>query len=527
MATDTAQARLADAGPSERKASPSIPLQRLTFAAIGSTDDPIDKQIALPGTARASSAPVSVQLALPNLRSNESALAEAKRLLAAARPEDALSALEPLLCETPPHLEAWMVAGWAWWRMAHDNEGHTAFVQAGSAAQAFACVLEYEPDRPDLMTRIARSHLLRSRHAPNEPMRRECLEQALACLALRSQARADAPADLLELAQASLQRANASESGAIAEREYWLLQAQQHLAGIPAMHSLMDDAATKVLAIDVHLGLAAAAKGGKSARLHVQAIERLRLALATADSGDEDVWLTRMIDATRHLIQHQSGGSRLLTLQALQAEVAPHLQRTEAVAPLLAWIKLLDQWARLLPARAAQTKLAEADRLFERASQLSSQALSGIQFARAYYLRTRSRLEQGAHRLRTLQQAREILDGLPADALPASITRTEQAEIELALAHQADPASASVHFLNAAAAAAEATSIDTHSVMAWNCAARALLGLSSLRPLDAEQRLWVENLASQLEEFASGQPEPLCTTAHIRLSTGDYAGSSR
>ncbi|GGD36858.1 hypothetical protein SAMN06296058_2742 [Pseudoxanthomonas indica] len=507
--------------------TPSIPLQRLTFAAVGSTNDPIDRAIALPGSARASRAPETVQLALPSDYGNDSALAEAKRLLAAARPEDALRTLEPLLCEAPPHLEAWMVAGWAWWRLAQDNEGHTAFVQAGSAAQAFACVLEYEPDRADVMTRIARSHLLRSRHAPGDQMRRECLEQALACLAQRSQARADAPADLLELAQASLLRADASESGAIAEREHWLLKAQQHLAAIPATHPVTEDGSTRALTIDVQLGLAAAAKGGKSARLYVEAIEQLRLALATAGEGDKDAWLARMIDATRHLIQHQSGGSRLLTLQALQAEAAPRLQRTEAVAPLLAWIKLLDDWSRLLPARAAQAKLAEADRLFERASQLSPQAVSGIQFARAYYLRTRSRLEQGAIRLRTLQQAREILDGLPADALPASITRTEQAEVELALAKQADPDSASVHFLNAAAAAAEATSSDTHSTMAWHCAARALLGLSSLRPLDVKQRLWVETLASQLEEFASGQPEPLCTAARIRLSTGDYASSSR
>lgn len=527
VATDTAPARLAAAPVSAPKATPSVPLQRLTFAAVGSTNDPIDKQIALPGSARAASAPQTVQVGLPDLRSDESALVEAKRLLAAARPQDALSTLEPLLCETPPHLEAWMVAGWAWWRLAQDNEGVTAFEQAGSAAQAFACVLEHEPDRPDLMTRIARSHLLRARHAPTEPIRRECLEQALACLTLRSQARADTPADLLELAQASLQRANASESGAVAEREYWLLQAQQHLAGIPAMHPVMEDASTRALQVDVQLGLAAAAKGGNAARLYGQAIEQLRHALATADAGDEAAWLTRRIDATRHLVQHQSGGSRLLTLQALEAEAAPHLQRTEAVAPLLAWIKLLEVWARLLPARAAQAKLAEADRLFERASQLSPQTLNGIQFARAYYLRTRSRLEQGAHRLRTLQQAREILDALPVDALPMAIIRTEQAEVELALAHQADPASASVHFLNAAASAAEATSIDSHSVMAWNCSARALLGLSSLRLLDAKQRLWVESLASQLEEFASGQPEPLCTAAHIRLSTGDYASSSR
>lgn len=517
----------ADAVPSAPLVTPSVPLQRLTFAPVGAIDDATDREIALPKQEQAFAARSRLQTVPASQQQPQAALTEAKRLLASARPEDALRVLESVLTLTEPPQEAWVVAGWAWWRLAHENEGATAYAYAGSAADAFAQALQREPARTDLMTRIARSHLLRAQHASGDAMRRENLDQALAYYLQRSQARLDEPADHLELAQAALQRANACEHEQAAERHQWLASAQQHLAAIPAAHPLLQDETTTALSIDVQLALAAAAKGEHRARGYRQAVDRLRSALAEADAASTDAWLAKLINATRSLIQHQSGGSRLLTLQSLKRDTSAYLQRTHAVAPLLAWINLLDEWARLLPARAAQAKLAEADQLFERASQMNSQGPSGIQFARAYYLRTRSQHEEGATSLRTLQQARDILENLPADALPASITQMETAEIELALARHAGDASAPAHYRRALTMANEAAVVGARPLMACHCAAQALLGLCEYVPLDRDQRNQLLGLASQLEDAGADQPGALRTAAEIRLATGEFASSSR
>lgn len=520
----------AESAATERVVAPAVPLQRLTFAPVGVTHDETDKEIALPKPAR-TSAPVALVMVKPSEHDRhqhaEAALNEAKRLLAAARPDDALRVLESTLDQPQPPQEAWIVAGWAWWRLAREKEGPIAYAQVCSAAEAFTQALRQEPSRTDLMTRIARSHLLAAQHASTDAMREQSFDDAMTFYDQRSRTRTDEPADHLELAQAALQRAKASEHDRANERGAWLERAQRHLSAIPAKHAVLQGEAAKSMSIDVQLGLAAVAKGESSARLYWQAIEQLRTAMKDADAALADAWLAKMIDATRAMIKLQSGGSRLLTLQSLKVEASPRLQRTHAVAPLLAWINLLDEWARLLPTRTAQAKLIEADSLFERASQMNSQGPSGIQFARAYYLRTRSQHEQGANRQRTLQQARDILEDIPADALPPSIMKVEAAEIELALARQAEGSVASEHYRRAAEAANEAIALGARPIMAWHCAAQALLGLSEHMTLDGGQRTQLLHLADQLETAGAEQPDALRTAARIRLNAGEFATSSR
>lgn len=513
----------------ERIPAPAVPLDRLTFAPVGVAHDETDREIALPKGERSAAAFASVVEPSDDSgrRDSETALNEAKRLLAAARPEDALRVLEATFDEAQAPQEAWIVAGWAWWRLAHEHEGPSAYAQANSAAECFELALQQEPSRTDLMTRVARSHLLAAQLTSTDALRMESLSKAMACFEQRSRARTDEPADHLELAQAALQRANASEQEGVQERGAWLVRAQQHLSAIPAEHALLQDEAAKAMAIDVQLGLAAVAKGEASARLYRNAIQQLRTALEDADAASADAWLAKMIDATRALIKHQSGGSRLLTLQSLKVEVSPRLQRTHAVAPLLAWINLLDEWARLLPTRAAQLKLVEADDLFERASRMNSQGPRGIQFARAYYLRSRSQHEQGANRKRTLQHASAILQRLPADALPESIVKTEMAEIHLALARLADGSVAVEHYGRAATSATQAAALSTRPIMAWHCAAQALLGLAELGALDGLQHAQMLGLADQLEAAGAEQPDALRTAARIRLNAGEFASSSR
>lgn len=516
-----------DAGATERVATSSVSLGRLTFTPLESTDDTSDREIGFPKRERIApkAQPAPVEYVDPGEQAKT--MAEAKRLLTAARPEDALQLLEPLLVQPKPPDEAWVVAGWSWWRMAQAGEPSLVLAQADAAAHAFTQAWRSEPGRADLLTRIARCHLLSARYAEDEPMRRASLVQAIDHFAKRSELRVDEPSDQLELAQVEAQRASACERRDLAGQKHCWQRAALHLAQIPQAHFIWQDDSVIALRIDVQLGLAATATGAESVRQHDLAVEQLRWALANADEKATDAWLAKFIDTTRSKVKLQTGGSRLLTLQGLQWEVAPHLHRSQSVAPLLAWINLLDDWARLLPAHAAQAKLAEADDLFERASQMPSQAPTGLQFARAYYLRARAQHEQGASCLRTLQQAHHIVVGLPEGALPASILKQELAEIELALARHRDSADAAMHYRRAVTAATQAAAGADRPGMAWHCAAMALLGLSAITALDEQQRMQLSSLATQLEAVAEHQPDNLRTAAEIRLRMGDFINSSR
>lgn len=262
-----------DAAATERVAQQSIPLGRLTFTAVDSTDDTTDREIGLPKAQRSSVTTEPVANTHGDAGEQAKTLGEAKRLLTAARHEDALHLLEPLLAQPQPPDEAWLVAGWAWWRMAQAGEPSTVRTHASSAAHAFTQAWQHEQGRADLLTRIARCHLLRARYADAEPMRRACLDQAIDSFAKRSALRADEPADQLELAQVAAQRASACERGDVAGQQAWWQRAALHLAQIPQAHALWQGESVTALRIDVQLGLAATATGAESVRQHDLAVE--------------------------------------------------------------------------------------------------------------------------------------------------------------------------------------------------------------------------------------------------------------
>lgn len=450
-------------------------------------------------------------------------VAEAKRRLTANQPKEALQALEPVLAQPQAPAEAWVVAGWAHWRIANEVACEAPMDAATSAARAFEQALRLEPKRGDLLTRLARCHLLRAAHASGTSSRIQCLEQALAQFERRSQLRNDQPADRLEVAQVLMQRAQLAPQE---DRAKWLAQAEGLMSEIPEHHPVLEDVDARRACIDLQLALAGQREGAETSRLYSQAITALGEEVARADTGSRDAWLLKLIDAAREWNQRMQGAGRLLQLQAIKTQVAPYLARTEAVAPLLSWINLLDDWAGLLHARAAQAKLAEADSLFERVALLPAQGQAGIQFARAYYLRLRARYEHGAAQLRTLEQALERLDEIPANTLPATLLQLERAEIQLRMGRHLGIDAGESHIRASAYAALGAADESANPEPAWVCAAFALGDLAKAQRLSAQEQQELRELCQHLEKIEPVTPDALRAAALIRLLDGDFAASS-
>lgn len=466
---------------------------------------------------------VEETITLPTEVDVAATVSQAKQLLTLNHPEQALDVLECLLASPQANAEAWSVAGWAWWRVAQMPDGQEPANAATQSARALERALRLEPQRADLMTRLARCHLLRARHAESPSGQAQCLDQALQTFSRRTSVRADAAADLLELAQTQFQR---SQTAAPDSRGEWLLMAEESLEAMPA--NVDDTMAVEVrrLRTDVQLALAKVpGVDATDARL-TDAIAHLTDELTQADASTRDHWLHKLLETARLRIQRMQGGARLLQLQSIKAVAAPHIAVTTAVAPLLSWINLLDDWSSQLHARHAQARLAEADLLFERVGTLPAKGQAGIQFARAYYLRLRSRHEYGVARQRTLQQALDVLTAIPDDALPPALVYLERAEILLRLARIAEIADKRKIYRSASDDALLAAQSTDEPVPAWICASHALSELQRLQPLSEADQIRMTEVGQSLEKARADNPEALAAAARIRLSNGDYAASS-
>lgn len=450
------------------------------------------------------------------------AIAEAKQLLTNHRFEEALAALEETLARPDAPAEAWTIAGWSWWRISQSPDAKDPAHAATQAARAIEHALRAEPQRADLMTRLARCHLLRAQHAQTPHARSQCLDQALQMLGRRSAIRADDAADQLEYAQTLKQRA---EAAPLHEQAEWWKRADNALHAIPARQPEAIEVEVRRLRTDVDIALAKNAGGSEAEQRYTSAMAELSDELARADDSTRDAWLHKLLDTARERIQRLQGGSRILQLQAVKTLATPYLETTSAVAPLLSWINLLDDWASQLQGRNAQIKLAEADALFARVGTLPARGQAGIQFARAYYLRLRSRHEHGAARQRTLQQASSVLQELPSGALPEALITLENAEIQLRMASTLEAPDNAAMYRSAASQAQAAALATNESLPAWICAAKGLSELANLQPLRPEEQAQLSDIGRQLE-LAVSVPEAMGTAARIRLIQGDYAISS-
>lgn len=450
-------------------------------------------------------------------------LARAKQSLTANRPEHALAELAPVLEGGNAGGEAWTVAGWSWWRIARDQP--TRELEAATRAeQAFQSALRAEPDRVDLLSRmIARCHLARARHHEGAS-RLQCLDEAIAVFDRHLAGRQADDAVLQEWAAALYERAVAAPH---AHRAQWLDRCEDIIER--RWGRAIEDAGEPVQWLWVNVLLARAELVGlrPAEALHARAQAMLLAGIGRFGDAHRDAWLTRLIDAERAFAQRVQGAARINRLHALQDSVEPMLAMAWSIPPFLSWIGLLGDWAASLQGAAAQAKLREAEPLFARIEQLSPADTAPARFARAYYLRLRSRREFGATRWQTLEQAQTLLASIARGELPEALIDLEGAEVHLEQAALADDARRHAHYSQAALLGEAATQAPENETRALMCTLTALIALAQLPQAPApHDTARMKALSTRLLDLAPVDAGALRTAAQVRLLDGDLKAAS-
>jgi len=451
----------------------------------------------------------------------DAAFTRARALLGQDRPSDALALLAPLL-GPGASAETWAVAGWCHWKLANE----TGLAQAAAdAAQSFSRAIAADPARALPLARmIGRCHLLQAATAAPGRRAANVADAVRVFEAHFVGAPRLSPAALSEWAEALLEMARLA---APAQQPMWLgrLDAVAAAAG--------DDSA---LAPRWHrLRAAAAALRARHAATPAEHARLLRTASAELQAGSElledpherEQWLAEWIDAERQPLAHGSTAARIAGYQALERRMQDMLGTVGTAAPLLAWVRVLADWAGLLDGPAARQRLAKTSAWFDRIDGLGDLDAGDRAFTRAYYLRLRAAHEHGATRARTLDEAARLLAALaPAEQARDPAVAMEQAQIALARAGAGDHHRATAQYREAIAHASVAADHPQTRLPGFRTLLCALLDWQRLAPETA--RLAQISVVAQWlrDEEQPPSPASLRLLARAALAGGDAAGAA-
>jgi len=444
-------------------------------------------------------------------------LEEAKRLLALSRPRDAIAALQPLLSSSEMTGEAWMVCGWARWRMANDRGEELE--NARDAAHAFELALKAEPQRIELLSRmIGRCHMLCAQQS-NGQERVNSLEQAVHALRhARIGGRGDRSIDL-ELADALYERAMVSPQ---LERASWLDRVQHLIDSLPAHEGIQQG----WLQANTLWARAEIVDSRTAQTLHERAFALVQSYLPNLDDTHRDAWLTRLIDGERAHLQRISRAARVTRLHQLQPAIQVHLDGAASIAPLLSWISVLGDWADSLQGAAAAAKLDETEALFARIQTMVPESSGSLNFAKAYYMRLRAQRELSkSGQDAALRQAEQLLERISGEQVPLALVQMESAEIHLARARLAEGKVADAHYAEAAALGAAAAQAPENEARALSCALTALVALQSHRR-DEARVATMRPLATRLLSLTPSDARALRLMAWVDFFSGEYGQAS-
>lgn len=451
-------------------------------------------------------------VASPTLEAIEAQITRSKRHLAADQPTAAIDALRPLLESSNATAEAWTVAGWSWWRIARDQSAQRAET-AAHAVDAFSQAMAAEPERARMLHRaISRCYLLVAQGeigAAREPW----LDQALLALQQSAEGKTPAVASLvIDWANALLDRAATAADGG----DDWLAKAEHLLRDFAAPRE--PDNEVDFLYAQVLLARAGLATPRAAESLYARSTALLRAGIERLSGDERDAWLAHLIDTERAHVARLRGAARIVHLKRLQGDLYEPLDRTQSIMPLLAWIRLLNDWAGYLNGPPAQSKQAEAEALFERIETLAPHDKGSIHFARAYFLRLRAQRELGSRQLESLQDAEKLLHGIDSPDIEPALIAIELAEILLARGRLLDGVEGRVALGQAAAiAAGAADALPVHAALALRCALAAELVIGDMAPPASVNVERLKSLAQRLVALDSTNGQVLAMVARVHL----------
>lgn len=414
--------------------------------------------------------------------------------------------------------EAWARAGHYWWRLAwHDERGDASALE--HAAEAFERALALEPERAAVLGRmLSRCHRALASLSTGDA-REHHLEAALSTLDTHFDEPTVDDDTRREWAGLLLERAQAEGAGDRAS----LLDRAERLVGATA--EAAGDVEALRLQARIALVRSARVHGGERSALEDAAVEALLRGIAQGPDAARDECLAELIEVERVRMARMNGAALVAHGQRVQAALAPRLAVATSIEPLLAWLRLLGDWAGRLRGEAARRKLAEAEPLFRAIEALAPDARNGVRFARAYYLRLRARNEVGSARIATLREGLRELCAMEAGASGYPVA-LEAAQMHLAVAEAIGGRDARADYIRAVTLAREAVDDTANAAAALACALTAQLALAETAPVDATAREAMNAWSSRLLALTPGHADALRLQARVLLLDRDPQAAS-
>lgn len=414
-----------------------------------------------------------------------------------------------------PTGEAWARAGHFWWRLAWRN----AQVDASAleqAADAFKRALALEPTHAGLLARLlARCHRELATSMPGDA-RAARLDAALAVFDAHLDERKVDDATRLDWVATLLDRATVEggDRPALLERASHLLDMRWDA------ETRETDAEAQRLYIRIMRARGGLVGGSERAALEEEALSALLRGMERANGPQRDEWLTEWIDAEHARMSRMNGAARIAYAQAVQARAAEPLAAARSIAPLMAWLNLLSDWAGSLRGAAALRKLGEAEPLFDAIRTMAPQTHAGVDFARAYYLRLRAANEVESARIATLREALRLLSGIDSGSLVGLPVALEAAQTHLALADVIRGRDALGEYVRAKELALGVVDDSAHARLALTCAITAELAAARIAPIDETTRDALAERSARLLTLAPDDAQALRLAAGVQALCG-------
>ncbi len=358
-----------------------------------------------PSTMQPQTAQVEAPASVPEPNSSRTdALADARALLGAGAHQEAIDRLSGVLQDPGAGIDAWVLASWAWWRIAQDSDAPAAYARA---AEGMEEVLKRDPEQRDGWRRVGSCRLLQAERETGSS-RRLALDQGIAALrhVVEAQGQAVSSEVQAQLADALMRRARMDDDRHVAQA--YLAEAADILRS--AARAARNPGSA--LAWTLQQALQAQARllpGEAASKLHLEADAILDAGLHAVPHEDRRTWYAARVENELTHAALAEGATRMLHLRGFRERYAAVLTGPEATPDLLlSWLELLALETAHLRGAAAHARLDEGEAILARIDAM----LPGnphVAHARSRLLRRRASHSTGAARIHALTSALQSL----------------------------------------------------------------------------------------------------------------------
>lgn len=483
------------------KATPSVSVPLVDLQALGILATPgraTESLVAEPAHSAAEPLPAAAPEPTPDIPhasvptpSADASLEEARALLEAGHPHQALAVLDSVQVPSQASMDALELSACAWSLIARDSGASTAYA---GAADALEQLLERDPEHPAGWYRVGH-YRLHQAGAERGADQRQTLESAVVAMqrAVDRSERTD-PDSLLALGEALAQRAAATPSDEGQERKAAGF-AEAAVAFRDAANLLRDPASSGHWNLQEALQAQARASASPdAAKLRMEADGLLAAGLKTVEADQRALWYAAKVENELAHAALAGGATRVLHLRNFRNSYCDVLTGPDATPDMmLSWLELITLEITHLRGDAARARFTEGDAILQRLEAM----LPGnphVAHARARLLRRRAAHAGEGSRANVLTDALQCVVPF-VDRAGEPQLRLEAAELMLERAACLPTAQAHDDFIRVDGLVATLLNYGALAVPAMRCHVEAKLGLA--QPVDTAVRQRLSEMGLQ------------------------------